>query len=100
MQKLEEDKANVQEKLSQLKDNLDDATKLIETMAGEHFNLKSILENAEDQIRLLDEEKTVLQIKERDLMGFKERHEQYLDNLCKAVDIRVDIWKVKKLLYL
>ena len=32
-------------------------------------------------------------IKVKDLLSFKQRHDQYLENLCSAVDVRVDVWK-------
>ena len=55
-----------------------------------------MLEKTDMKIIKLEEEKTILEIKERDLLTFKERHEKYLENLCSAVDIRVDVWKVTK----
>jgi hypothetical protein len=63
-------------------------------MAQDHFNLQSKIQRADERIKQLEEDNTVLSIRERELVGFKERHEQYLENLCNAVDLRVDVWKV------
>lgn len=86
------------EKLNSLKDSLSDATRQIELMTNDHFEFKSRLQKADERIKQLEEEKAVLSIRERELLGYQDRHEQYLENLCNAVDIRVDVWKVRKYL--
>jgi len=93
---MDEEKQMLQDKLTELKDSLQEATKQIETLANQHFAMKSQLDRSMERAESLEEENNVLRIKERDLLAFKKRHEEYLENLCRAVDVRVDVWKVKK----
>ncbi|XP_021960542.2 centrosomal protein of 290 kDa [Folsomia candida] len=92
-ERLDDEKRSLEEKLTTLKESLSEATKQIESMTSDHFEQKGQLQKGDERIRQLEEEKTVLSIRERELLGYKERHDQYLENLCNAVDIRVDVWK-------
>lgn len=92
-QRLEEEKKTLELKLSELKDTLSSATHQIESMASDHFALKSQLEQSSSIIKTLQEEKTILSIKENELLADKQRHDTYLENLKNAVDVRVSLWK-------
>ena len=94
IQKLEAEKSDLQGKLNELKESLQDATAQLDSMTHEHVTIKGRLQKSEAKIKELQDDKVILEIKLKDLLSFKQRHDQYLENLCSAVDVRVDVWKV------
>lgn len=74
--------------------SLEEGTLQLTEMIKEKTDLQTKLAKTEALVGKLEEENSILQIRERELLEFKASHDQQLENLGNAVDIRVDVWKV------
>jgi len=91
---VEDEKESLKQKLAEVSGSLEEATAQLTELTKDRVDLRTKLGKTEDLVGRLEEEKSILQIRERELLDFKVRHDQQLENLGNAVDIRVDVWKV------